>query len=301
MCIVNFIKHIGRGKEGARPLQREQAADLLGQLLDGRLSELEIGAFCLAMRIKGETADEMAGFLDAIHARVQRLPATTRPLVLLPSYNGARKLPLLTPLLAWLLVRQGLCVVVHGEAEQPGRVTSTQVLHAQGVAPLQDLARLRTDWPNVCALAQLSPALQSLLDVRRVVGLRNPGHSLVKLMTPCHGPSVLVTSYTHPEYAQSMAATLRLMGTRALLLRGTEGEPVADARRTPQMDGFAHGQQSLMQAAQSGPLLALPDWPTSIDATATAAYTQAVLDGQRPVPAPVMRQVEHILQLAASA
>ena len=37
------------------------------------------------------------------------------------------------------------------------------------------------------------------------------------------------------------------------------------------------------------------------DATATAAYTQAVLDGQRPVPAPVMRQVEHILQLAASA
>ena len=52
MGISAYIKEIGRGKDGARALTREHAADLMGQVLDGQVSDLEIGAFCLAMRIK---------------------------------------------------------------------------------------------------------------------------------------------------------------------------------------------------------------------------------------------------------
>ena len=51
MGISHYIKEIGRGKDGTRPLSRAQAADLLGQVLDGTVTDLEIGAFCLAMRI----------------------------------------------------------------------------------------------------------------------------------------------------------------------------------------------------------------------------------------------------------
>ncbi|MCM2251396.1 MAG: DNA-binding protein YbiB, partial [Ramlibacter sp.] len=108
MGISQYIKQIGRGKQGARSLAREQAADLFGQVLDGAASDLEVGAFCIAMRIKGETPEEMAGFLDATYARLHRVPAGTRPVVVLPSYNGARKLPVLTPLLALLLARHGV-------------------------------------------------------------------------------------------------------------------------------------------------------------------------------------------------
>ncbi len=74
MGIGHYIKEIGRGKDGARALSRLQAADLLGQILDDSVSDLEVGAFCLAMRIKGETPEEMAGFLDAVHARLNALP-----------------------------------------------------------------------------------------------------------------------------------------------------------------------------------------------------------------------------------
>ena len=116
MGISHYIKEIGRGARGAKPLARAQAADLFGQVLDGSITDLEMGAFCLAMRIKGETPEELAGFLDATHARLARFPATERPLVVLPSYNGARRLPVLTPLLALLLAREGLPVLVHGAA-----------------------------------------------------------------------------------------------------------------------------------------------------------------------------------------
>ena len=134
MAIANYIKEIGRGREGARSLNRAQAADLMGQILEAQVSDLEIGAFCLAMRIKGETPDEMAGFLDAVHARLHLLHGPTdKWTVVLPSYNGARRLPLMTPLLAHLLAREGLAVVVHGCATESTRVTSEQVFAAMGV------------------------------------------------------------------------------------------------------------------------------------------------------------------------
>ncbi len=299
MGISQYIKEIGRGKQGARSLSREQAADLFGQVLDGAVTDLEIGAFCLSMRIKGETPQEMAGFLDATYQRLNRVAAGDAPVVVIPSYNGARKLPVLTPLLALLLARTGLSVLVHGTATESSRVYTSKVLEALDI-PAQIAIKTIAAGEVVFVPTQLlCPGLQRLLDVRRVVGLRNPAHSLVKLMNPCAGPSLIVSSYTHPEYATAMAATFELMQSDALLLRGTEGEAVADARRMPQMEAFIAGRRVLLQEAQSGPLASLPELPKQLDAASTADYIRQVMAGQSPVPAPIARQVEHILHLTS--
>jgi len=298
MGISHYIKEIGRGKDGARSLDRAQAADLFGQVIDGQVSDLEIGAFCLAMRIKGETAQEMAGFLDATHARLQRVPDSGHPTVVLPSYNGARKLPVLTPLLALLLARQGAAVLLHGTATESTRVTSASVWQALGHAIAASVGAIDAGQVAVVPTELLSSGLKRLLDVRRVVGLRNPAHSLVKLMNPCQGKALVVGSYTHPEYAHSMGATFALTGQHALLLRGTEGEPVADPRRTPQMEVFEQGQGRIVQAAQAGSLLHMPDLPGP-EVQDTARYIQSVLDGQNPVPPAIELQVKHILHSLA--
>ena len=117
-------------------------------------------------------------------------------------------------------------------------------------------------------------------------------------MNPCAGKSLLVSSYTHPEYALSMAATLELMGTNALLIRGTEGEAVADPRRTPKMQVFVNGQATDLQAYQAGSLTTLPELPAGTDAASTATYIRQVLDGTQPVPQPIAQQVAHILHLS---
>lgn len=299
MGIGHYIKDIGRGKDGARALGRVQAADLMGLILDQQVSDLELGAFCIAMRIKGETPEEMAGFLDATHARLNKVHTGQAPTVVLPSYNGARKLPVLTPLLALLLAREGVAVVMHGAATEDKRVSSQAVLAELGIDALGISAYGASPQVNAgetvfVPTGVLNAGLERLLSVRRVVGLRNPGHSLVKLMNPCDGPALVVGSYTHPEYLQSMSATFALTGQHALLLRGTEGESVADARRTPAMDVFKSGQTRRVQAQQEGPLAQLPDLPGT-DAAATAAYIQRVLRGELPVPTPLALQVQHIL------
>lgn len=302
MGIAKYLKEIGRGSAGARPLSREQAADLMGQLLDGQLSDLEIGAFCLAMRIKGETPEEMAGFLDATQARLHPLPyAGPVPAVVLPSYNGSRRLPLLTPLLAALLAREGLSVVIHGARTEALRVTSEQVMTECGIRPLEHPRPLRAGEVVYVPTQVLTPALQQLLEVRRVVGLRNPAHSLVKLMNPIDGPALLVGCYTHPEYASSMADTFTLRKTLAVLLRGTEGEPVADPRRAPMIEGFYLGQRTLLQPAQEGPLASLPSFPTDTDPVSTARYTQDILQGHQPIPIPVQQQVACLKAFALKA
>jgi anthranilate phosphoribosyltransferase len=217
--------------------------------------------------------------------------------VALPSYNGARKLPVLTPLLAFLLAREGLAVVMHGTATESSRVTSQDVLSAMGVQAFTTARGVQAGEVVFAPTELLCPGLKRLLDVRRVVGLRNPAHSLVKLMNPTNSvDALLVSSYTHPEYAVSMSATFELTGARALLLRGTEGEVVADARRTPQMDAFVRGTRTPLVEAQAGSLIKLPDLPTAIDATTTARYTQAVLRDELPVPAPLAAQVQAVLK-----
>ncbi len=299
MSIAKYIKEIGRGKQGARSLSREQAADLFGQVLDGAVTDLEVGGFCLAMRIKGETALEMAGFLDATDARLHKIPVADRPVVVIPSYNGARKLPALTPLLALLLAREGLPVLLHGVASESTRVFTSSVLEALDIPAQTRVGAVPNGVVSFVPTAVLSPGLQRLLDVRRAVGLRNPAHSLVKIMNPCDGKALVIGSYTHPEYALSMAATFELMRANAMLLRGTEGESVADPRRMPQMDGFVNGQRVLLQEAQTGALSALPDLPKEIDAASTAAYIRGVMAGTYAIPAPIASQVKHVLNLVS--
>jgi anthranilate phosphoribosyltransferase len=300
MGISQYIKEIGRGKQGARPLDRAQAADLFGQVLDGSVTDLEVGAFCLAMRIKGETPEEMAGFLDATYARLNLVPAGEKPLLVLPSYNGARKLPVLTPLLALLAARRGLPVLIHGAATESSRVFVHDVLEALGIHALTAVRSVAPGEVVYAPTELLCPGLKRLLDVRKAVGLRNSSHSLVKLMNPSAGAAVIVSSYTHPEYAISMAAVFELMGATALLLRGTEGEVVADARRLPQMDGFIRGTRIALEEGRKGTLTNLPDLPREIDAPSTAAYIHEVLQGRKPIPASMNLQLEHILHLAGS-
>jgi anthranilate phosphoribosyltransferase len=298
MGIGKYIKEIGRGKDGARSLNREQAADLMGQVLDATVTDLEIGAFCLAMRIKGETAEEMAGFLDATRQRLTLVPAGEKPAIVIPSYNGARKLPLLTPLLALLLAREGLPVLIHGTATESGRVSAQEVLAALEIPAHTAIKKIAPSEVVFVPTRVLCPGMQRLLDARRVISLRNPAHSLVKLMNPCAGKSLVVSSYTHPEYALSMAATFELVGANALLLRGTEGESVADPRRTPKMQAFVAGQPIDLQAYQSGSLTTLPELPLEIDAATTATYIRQVMAGAHPVPAPIAQQVAHVVRLA---
>src|SRR4051812_11890115 len=90
-----YLKEIARGQHGARNLTREQARELFAAVFDGEVADVALGAVLAALRIKNETPDELAGMMDALAAHVHaiRFPARRALPLVIPTYNGARKLP----------------------------------------------------------------------------------------------------------------------------------------------------------------------------------------------------------------
>jgi anthranilate phosphoribosyltransferase len=295
---ASYIKEIGRGKEGARALSTEDAQMLFTAILGGAVSDVELGAVLMAYRVKGESAAELLGMLRAVDAHLTPLPASDKPVLVIPTYNGARNLPNLVPLLAGLAAKAGLNVLVHGITEDASmwgmeRVTTFEVWHALGWPVAYDAQGLQQAWAKggvaFMPIDTLCPGIDRLLALRRVMGVRNSSHTLVKLIQPFGRGGLLLAAYTHPEYAKSLAELFLLGGQRALLMRGTEGEAVANVRKPARIDGFDAGAQRLLFSSEDAQhqILDLP----ARESKETARYTLDVLEGRTAAPAAIAHQV----------
>ncbi len=306
MDLTPYLKEIGRGREGARDLSRQESEMVFGAVLDGEVSDLQLGALLLGLRMKGEAAQELAGFAAATEARYEHLPAPRdgRIPIVLPSYNGARHMPNLVPLLALLLARSGVPVLIHGVTRDAKRVTTCEILCALGTEPAQDvpaaLAALQQDNLAFLPLTALSPKLARVLALRDVLGLRNSAHTLAKVLNPFVGRALRMVSVTHPEYLERMRVFFAGNNGDALLMRGAEGEAVANAKRQPQIEWLHDGEAEVVVEADSGVLGEIPDLPAARDAQTTADWTTAALAGTVAVPVPIERQVAACLDALAA-
>ena len=295
--LARWIREVGRGPHAARPLDRAAARELGSAMLAGAVPPLELGAILVAYRIKGETLEELAGFMSAVEDATARLASPHEALrpVVLPSYNGARRLPNLTALLALLLRRYAIPVLVHGmidDDEHFGRVTTAAILWELGIEPAASIVdaqqRLRRDGIAYVPTPLLSPGLAALLALRRRLGVRSTAHTLAKLIDPFGGGGFRVVPVTHPDYVVRMHEYLADTHANALLMRGTEGEPFASPRRQPRLDLFEAGVADAVFEAQS---VASPALPATIDAPTTAAWISAALAGEVAIPQPIVNQL----------
>lgn len=290
-------------------MSREEACVLYKHMLNRNISDLELGAILLAMRIKGESVAEIGGFMDAAEASFDRIPSRAGVFapVVIPSYNGARKMANLTPLLALLLAREGVPVLVHGVTSDPGRITTAEIFAQMGLTTAGCLADVHTAFaqgkPSFMAIETLAPKMASLLSLRRILGVRSSTHTLVKILQPFDGPALRLVSYTHPEYLDMLGQYFMTESAPergdAFLMRGTEGETVANANRAQQIDWFHAGQRTLL-VQRDAPTDALAPLPEARDAATTAAWIARALGGEVPVPPSITEQVAQCLLVSKS-
>lgn len=298
--LTRIIKEIGRGKNAAGDLNRDDARALFGAMLAGEIPDLQLGAVLIALRIKGESLEELAGFLEACEGCYPHLtaPAGAVPVVI-PAYNGARQLPNLTPLLAHLIAREGVPVLMQGVTHDPGRVSTCEVLAAMGVTAAgsrdEAQAQLMTRKLAFIPIDVLAPSLSRVLALRREIGVRSSGHTLAKMLQPFTTPALRLVSVTHPDYLKRMREFFTTYATNALLLRGAEGEAVAHPRREPSMEWCdGKSSQTWAIAAEINPAL-----PESCDAAVTGQWIREVLAGERSVPAAITHQAQCCLRAAS--
>ena len=306
MNLQPLLKRIGRGASGARSLERHEAAQLFSWLFDGLLDPAQVGAVLIALRMKGESVDELVGALDALQDRQERISVEAgRPVVAIPTYNGARNAPNLVPLLACLLACEGIQVIVHGVRHDPGRTASAEIWSLLGRHPCESIgqaeASLQRGEPAFVPIDVLAPPLARMLGFRTLLGLRNTGHTIAKLLNPTTLPSCLrLSAYTHPEFDRLQRATLERLEAHAMVMRATEGEVVANVRRSSKIDWLSDGRWQTVVEGQSVATGGEPIWPER-DAQSTAAWITAVLAGVNPVPDVIAAQVRAVAKAARAS
>jgi anthranilate phosphoribosyltransferase len=241
------------------------------------------------------TLAEATGFLRAVEAHVRRLhaPADRPRPVVLPSYDGTRRQPNLTALLALLLKRYGVTVCIHGA---PGRgsplpMTTAAVLLELGIEPARDLAdaqaRLEHDDIAYVPVDVLAPTLPGLRSASVASDLDRLVPALVRLVDPFGGDGYRVIGARSAQERTWMHDVLAATGANALLVAGAEGEPFVDPA-APWLESFIAGVATGSESEVTpGSFLPVPAGGPA----ATAAAIERVLTGELPVPDSILVQL----------
>jgi anthranilate phosphoribosyltransferase len=270
------IKAVGTGPRGSRSLTFEEAREAMAAILAGEVSDAQAGAFLIAMRMKGETPEELAGIAQALRDAVE--PVTVdRPLVACAgAYDGVAEAPQLSLAAAVVAAAAGAGVVVHcGDSLGPKHgVTAADVLGALGgdsTPALEDsAAALERAGVALVHAGEALPGWRRLAALRDEIGLRGPVHSAEKLVDYL-GARRFVVGHTHGPYGARLCGALALLDAeRAVAVRGVEGSDVMRPGRPVAVEGEA----TLELPERLGDRL-----PETGGAEASAALTRAVVEG----------------------
>jgi len=307
MSLSSVIKEIVHGAPGVEALAFDEAQQLYAAMLDGGVPELELGAILAALQMKSEGLEELLGFYQSLIDRLYQLhpPFEGVRTVILPSYHGTYQQPNLLPLLALWLRKLGVPVLMHGSLEGGGRVASAYVLRELGFMPCASLAQaqqlLQKEKFAFVPTAVLSPGLANLLGLRNRLGIMNSAHTLAALIDPFGGESLRVVGGNSPGMLNMMSDFMLATDATGLLLHNADGEPVVDPARRPRLEFFFQGKRQTLFEEEMGPLRALTNLPPRCDAQSTAVWTQQVVDGELPLPLPLVNQLACCLYGAGMA
>ena len=241
---AQFVRILGKGKRGARNLSREEAREAMGMLLDGKVEDTQLGAFLMLLRHKEESAEEMAGFAEAVRERLQA-PSIAVDLDW-PSYAGKKRhLPWFL-LAAKALANSGVRILLHGGgAHTAGRLYSEQVIGLLQIPLCRNWSEvehaLQAQHLAFIPLGDWMPQLQRMIDLRNILGLRSPIHSLTRILNPLSARCGLQSIF-HPGYQAVHREASQLLGDTALVIKGEGGEMEVNPDATSHLYGTANGE-----------------------------------------------------------
>ncbi len=234
-----YVRTLGKGKTGSRSLTAEEAYDAMRMILEGAVEDAQLGAFLMLLRVKEETAEELAGFARAVRDSIGSVPVAAD--LDWSSYAGKRQQLPWFLLSALCLSSQGYRVFMHGtRGHTEGRMYTEDVLRTLGLPITNNWTEVQKSLNDGCfafmSLQILCAPLQRLIDLRSVLGLRSPVHSLCRLLNPLRAECSMQSVF-HPAYAPLHQQAAQLLGHQNVaIIKGDGGE----CELRPQADTDIH-------------------------------------------------------------
>jgi anthranilate phosphoribosyltransferase len=206
-------------------LTREQSAAVLGEIMRGNASEIQIAAFLIALRTKGETVEEIAGLAEAMRMFAKRVTVSRDDLLDTAGTGGGRRTFNVSTTAAVIAAGAGCVVAKHGNRSATGLSGSADVLEALGARIDLDPDAVRSCIEEVGFGFMFAPAhhqaTRFVVPVRRELAVRTIFNFLGPLTNPAGATRQLI-GVSDPAYLDTMAGALALLGTRHALLVSSE-------------------------------------------------------------------------------
>ena len=223
-----FVTTLGRGPGRSRALTRDEARQAFTMVLNGEPDPIQLGAFLMLLRYRGEDPEEIAGLVEAARARSGlggRMPVDLD----WPSYGAGR-----TRVAPWFLLsalalaRSGVRVLMHGTNGFSSSATVLDALDLLGLQPAGSFAEAEAQLGarnfSYLPLATFAPEVDRLLGLRRLFGLRSPVNTVSRLLDPGTAPAG-VAGVFHPAYIDVHLGAAERLGRPALVVvKGGGGE-----------------------------------------------------------------------------
>ncbi len=270
-------------------LPAASAALAMTEILEGRATSGQIAAFCIALRMKGETVEEMTGLLGAMFEHVTPVVVDgPSDLVDTCGTGGDRSCTINASTLAALVVAgAGARVCKHGNRAQSSKCGSADLLDALGVTVdlgAEGVAACITEaGMGFCFAPRFHPALRHAGPTRRELGVATVFNFLGPLANPAQVKRQSL-GVSDPRMAVKMAGVLQARGAeRAFVVYGHDGLDEITTTTTSTVIEVRDGETRTydIDPAALGLTLADPVDLLGGDASTNAGLARRVLDGKR--------------------
>jgi anthranilate phosphoribosyltransferase len=208
-------------------LTRAESAAVMNEIADGGATPAQVGAFLAALRIKGETVDEIAGAAEVMRARAERVRVERDVFVDTCGTGGDNQNTFnISTAAAFVVAGAGVCVAKHGNRSVSSRCGSADVLAAVGVdvdAPKEVVERCIAECGIGFLFApRLHPAFKAVAGIRRELGIRSIFNLLGPLANPA-GARHQVMGVYEPRWVPILGGVLATLGARHAFVVHGEG------------------------------------------------------------------------------
>jgi anthranilate phosphoribosyltransferase len=212
---------------GGRSLTQEESAAVLSEVMSGGASEVQIAAFLIALRTKGETVEEIAGLAQAMRAFATPVRLSRNDVLDTAGTGGGRRTFNVSTTAALIAAGAGCAVAKHGNRSATGLSGSADLLEALGARIDLSPEAVATCIAEVGFGFMFAPshhqATRYVVPVRRELAVRTIFNFLGPLTNPAGATRQLI-GVSDPGYLDTMAGALALLGTQhALLVSSADG------------------------------------------------------------------------------
>ena len=283
---MNIQEAIAKVIEGV-DLSRGEMTDVMNQIMSGEATDAQIGAFLIALRVKGECVDEIAGAASVM--REKATPIATKHDVIVDTcgtggdHSGTFNI---STTAAFVAAGAGLCVAKHGNRAATSQSGSADVLSALGVnieASPETVSRCLDDVGIGFLFAiSLHGAMKYAIGPRREIGARTIFNALGPLSNPAGATRQVVGVYS-AALTETLAGVLGTLGAeRAFVVHGSDGLDEMTLTGPTRVSELKNGSVSTYDVSPGdfGLMQAPADALKGGDADYNAEITRSVLNGE---------------------